>query len=360
MGAWVAESDFGLAPPIEAVLRKASQQRLLGYVPIELRALVKQCAAEYQARRYGWQVAPTQVFTLPDVLAGIIDVMTHFMRPGSKVIVPTPNYMPFVALPEVHRREIIQVPMRRSETGFRLDLDDLDAAFHAGGELLIICNPHNPIGKMYTRDEMLGICEVVDANRGQVFADEIHAPLTYDGRRHIPYASIGDTAAQHTVTAFSASKAFNIAGLKCAQMVLGNPEQQQWAIARDLEHEPSVLGVLANIAAYQEGDAWLADELDYLDGNRHLVVNRIRAELPKARILLPEATYLSWIDLSAYDLGDAPVKWFLEHAQIAVTDGNDCGAAGRGHIRFNFATPRPVLSEMLDRIIRAVNATVAR
>jgi cystathionine beta-lyase len=356
MGAWVAEADFGLAPAIETALCKASQQRLTGYVPVELRALVKQTAVEYQARRHDWHISATQVFTLPDVLAGLIDVMTHFMRPGTKVIVPTPNYMPFVALPEVHHRDIIQVPLRRDDTGFHLDLADLAAAFAAGGELLILCNPHNPIGKVYTRAELEGISQVVAANNGLVFSDEIHAPLIYDGARHIPYASISEVAAHHTVTAFSASKAFNTAGLKCAQMVLTNPQQQQWAIARDLEHEPGVLGVLANIAAYRDGDAWLADELAYLDGNRHLVLERITAGLPAARMLPPQATYLAWIDLTAYQLGDDLAQWFREHAQVAITNGGDCGEAGRGHIRLNFATPRPVLDEMLERIVRAVAA----
>ncbi|MDR1355327.1 MAG: aminotransferase class I/II-fold pyridoxal phosphate-dependent enzyme [Propionibacteriaceae bacterium] len=356
LGAWVAESDFGTAPEIETALRQAATQRLLGYVPLQLRALVKQSAAEYQLRRYGWNISAAQVFTLPDVLAGITDVMTHFMQRNSKVIVPTPNYMPFLQLPEVHHREIIQLPMRRTDNGFHLDLADLNSAFQAGGELLVICNPHNPIGKVYTRRELESICEVVAANGGQVFSDEIHAPLIYPGATHIPYASINDTAAHHTITAFSASKAFNTAGLKCAQMVLSNPEQQQWAIIRDLEHEPSVLGVLANIAAYRESDAWLAEELEYLDGNRHLVLDLITTELPNAQMLLPQATYLAWVDLSAYQLGDRPADWLREHAAVALTDGSDCGDIGRGSIRLNFATPRPILATILKRIIDAVKA----
>jgi cystathionine beta-lyase len=346
--------DFGLAEPITRDLAEAARNNLTGYVPLPLRKELRVATAEYQARKHGWEIDPKQVFALPDVLAGLIDVMSHWLRPGSKVIAITPCYMPFLLLPEVHHREIIEVPMVEDASGWRLDLDDLDAAFRAGGELLIFCNPQNPIGKVYTRAELEGICEVVARHGGTVFSDEIHAPLIYDGLQHIPYASLNETAARHTVTSFSASKAFNTAGLKCAQMVLTNPDQQAWAAARDLEHEPSALGTIANIAAYREGDPWLADVLAYLDGTRHAIADWTAELLPEARICVPDATFLAWLDLSAYELGDHLGIWFRSHASVAFQDGIECGQGGRGHVRLNFGTPRPIVRTILERMADAI------
>jgi len=358
LGAWVAEMDCGLAPPVKAALEDAVRRELTGYVPRQLRDELCVATSEFVSQRYGWTIDPAQVFGIPDVVTALNDVLTFWSEPGGAVIVPTPAYMPFPHLPLNYGRRVIELPMRRTADGWTLDLNDLDAAFNDGGRLLILCNPHNPIGKVYGHRELLGICEVVEDHDGQVFADEIHAPLVFDApaRRHIPYASLNAVAAAHTVTAFSASKAFNVAGLKCAQMVLTNPVQLAWRQAHDLDQEPGVLGVAANIAAYRQGWDWLAEVLAYLDINRHLLVQLVAQVLPGVKMRQPEGTYLAWLDVSALDLGDSPAAFFRDWAGVALTEGSECGQAGRGCVRLNFATPTRVLRQMIDQMAGALTA----
>jgi cystathionine beta-lyase len=234
------------------------------------------------------------------------------------------------------------------------DLAALDAAFAAGGNLLVLCNPHNPVGRVLEPAELLAIAAVADRHGARVFADEIHAPLVYDGHRHVPYASLSPLTAGHTLTATSASKAFNLAGLKCAQVVLSNDaDREVWArIAPVAEHGASTPGVLASTAAYAEGGPWLAGVLDYLDGNRRLLGELVAELLPGVGHTPPEGTYLGWLDFRATGPAE-PAAYFLEQAGVAMTDGARCGEAGRGFARITFALPRPVLREAIERIATA-------
>ncbi len=222
LGAFVAEMDFGTAPEVEAALRDLIVRQDFGYLTSRAaRQLAEACAA-WLAARHGWAVDPDRIRPLPDVIRGLEAAITLFSRPGSPVILPTPAYMPFLSVPPLLGREIIQVPMATAAGRAVLDLDGIDAAFRAGGHLLILCNPCNPVGRVYTRAELAGVSEVVERHGGRVFADEIHAPLTYPGHPHVPYASLSGAAAGHALTATSASKGWNLPGLKCAQMILSN------------------------------------------------------------------------------------------------------------------------------------------
>ncbi|HST65540.1 MAG TPA: aminotransferase class I/II-fold pyridoxal phosphate-dependent enzyme, partial [Mycobacteriales bacterium] len=270
IGAWVAEMDFGTAPAVTEVLRDAVEAGAFGYLPDAPVAAMAAAYAAFSADRYGWAVDPADVHPVADVVAALSTAIQHVSAPGTPVILPTPAYMPFLTVPGTLGREVIQVPLL---PGGRYDLDGLDAAFAAGGHLLILCNPHNPVGRVLTADEMHAIAAVVDRHGGRVFSDEIHAPLVYAGHRHRPYASLSPLTAGHTITATSASKAWNLPGLKCAQVVLSNDaDRETWArIGPFAEHGASHLGVLANTAAYERGGPWLADVLDYLQGNRQLL-----------------------------------------------------------------------------------------
>jgi len=189
-----------------------------------------------------------------------------------------------------------------------------------------------------------------------VFSDEIHAPLVYDGHRHVPYASISDITAGHTVTAVSASKAWNLPGLKCAQLVLSNDaDAETWSrVGTTWEHGASNPGVVANIAAYDHGERWLGQVLAYLDENRRLLGELLAGRIPEIRYRAPEGTYLAWFDCRALGIGDHPGDWFLAKAKVALTDGPACGAVGAGFARYNFATPRRVLEETVDRMAAAL------
>ena len=352
LGAAVAEMDFGAAPPILDALAGLSATANFGYLPPPLADELAAACAEFMARRYGWQADPADIHPIPDVIKGLELAITHFSRPGSPVILPTPAYMPFLIVPKFLGREIIQVPMLDDGTGFfTFDLDGIDAAFRAGGQLLIFCNPYNPLGRVFRAGEMTQLTSVVDRHGGRVFADEIHAPLIYPGQRHIPYAATSETAAGHTLTATSASKAWNLPGLKCAQVVLTNePDRKRWAdMGMFASHGASNPGVVANIAAFRHGEAWLDEVLGYLDDSRRLLADLVRRQLPGVRYRPPDGTYLAWLDCTALDLPQSPGELITDRARITVVDGPAFGTGGAGAFRFNFATPQPILARWCGR-----------
>jgi cystathionine beta-lyase len=359
IGAFVAEMDFGVAPPVEAALLDVIKRADLGYLsPRILTEMADACAA-WQRDRYGWDVDPGRVRPLPDVVTGLAAAITVFSRPGSPVILPTPAYMPFLTVPGGLGRDIIQVPMALDGGRHVLDLDGIDAAFKRGGHLLILCNPCNPVGRVYGRDELTAVAGVVAANGGRVFADEIHAPLIYPGGSHVPYASLSEVSAAHTITGTAASKGWNLPGLKCAQLVLSSDrDAATWAErGSTYEHGTSTPGVQAATAAYRDGGPWLADVVDYLDGSRTLLAGLLAGHLPEVGYRPPEGTYLAWLDCRALFAGRgtglSPAEFFLAKARVMLTDGAACGEAGQGHVRLNFATPRPVLAEIVRRLAGA-------
>ena len=375
IGAFVAEMDFGVAPPVEAALLYAIRRADFGYLTERAVAEMADACAGWQRDRYGWAVDPARIRPLPDVISGLTAAITVFSRPGSPVILPTPAYMPFLTYPVRAGREIIQVPMASDGGRYVLDIGGIDAAFKRGGHLLVLCNPGNPVGRVYSRDELIAVAEVVEANGGRVFADEIHAPLIYPGRGHVPYASLGPVTAAHTVTAAAASKGWNLPGLKCAQLLLTNDaDAAVWADRGfTFEHGASTPGVWATIAAYRDGGPWLEDVVRYLDRNRTLLAALLAEHLPQAGFLPPEGTYLAWLDCRALDCrglagggyppgerpgaaaGEAsPAAFFLAQARVMLTDGAACGEGGGGHVRLNFGTPRPVLAEIVRRMAAVV------
>jgi cystathionine beta-lyase len=217
----------------------------------------------------------------------------------------------------------------------------------------VLCNPWNPVGRVLERDELLAVAEVVDHYGGRVFADEIHAPLTF-GTAHLPYAAVSETTAAHTVTATSASKAFNLPGLKCAQLILSNEaDEARFAeVGGFVAHGASGLGVIANTAAYTAGGPWLAEVLEYLDGNRRTLGDLLAEHLPEVRYRMPEGTYIGWLDARPLGIEGSPAEFFAERAGVALTDGAACGTPG--FLRFVFATPRPIVEQAVERMARAV------
>ena len=242
---------------------------------------------------------------------------------------------------------------------FTLDFDAIEDAFLAGGHLIVFCSPYNPLGRVFSVEEMTQLTDVVDRHGGRVFADEVHAPIVYPGQRHIPYASTSDTAAAHTITATSASKAWNLPGLKCAQVILSNePDRQQWEeMGPFASHGASNPGVVANIAAFRHGEPWLEEVLAYLDESRKMLAELLGRYLPTLRYRPPDGTYLAWLDCTAMDLEGSPGELITERAHVTVVDGPAFGDGGAGSFRFNFATPQPVMADMIERIARVLNGT---
>jgi len=359
IGAFVAEADYGTAPAVSRALHDAVDAQAFGYLPGAVSEAMSGACARWMSSRYGWEVAPERVRPLGDVIAGLQAAVEHFSRPGSAVVVPTPAYMPFLTVPRAMGREQVELPMAHDGDRWVYDLDALDAVLAAGAGLglLVLCNPHNPVGRVLERAEMAAITEVVERHGARVFSDEIHAPLVFPGSRHVPYASTSEAAARHTVTATAASKAWNLPGLKCAQLVLSSDvDAQHWAeVGHELEHGASTLGVLASTAAYTEGGPWLEEVLDHLDGTRELLGRLVAEHLPGVGYSAPEGTYLALLDCRALELGPAPAAFFRDRAGVALTDGAACGRAAEGFVRLTFAMPRP----LLERAVRQMGEAVA-
>lgn len=374
VAAWVAESDLGTAPDVRDAVVGAMTTGLTGYLPPGIRRDLADATAEWYEQRYGWRPPSGRIHPVADVLEALRVTVEHLTRSGSPVVLPTPAYMPFLTAPRQWGRDVLEVPMAPDASrGHVLDLDGLEAAFRAGGHLLVLTNPHNPTGRVHTVEELTALSAVVERHGGRVFADEIHAPIVHAGHRHVPYAATGAAAAAHTVTATSASKAWNIPGLKCAQVLLtADDDVAAWRRVDHLAtHGASTLGAVANATAYRLGGDWLDGTLARLGDHRDALVEGLRAggatDVDPAtgtgslvRHRRPEGTYLAWLDLRpAFDAAGRPMpddlgRWLRSHTGVATVDGAHCGAVGRGAVRVNLATPRPLVVEAGRRIAAAL------
>ncbi len=307
----------------------------------------------FAERHWGWPVAPEQVVSCVDVMSGIRLVL-EFVAPPGPVVIPTPAYPPFLQIAEVSGRERVDLPLDPDADTAMLDLDGLDAAFARGARTLLLCNPHNPWGRVFTRAELVAIDDVVQRHDAFVIVDEIHAPLTLDGREHVPYLSLPSGAA-HSVALLSASKAFNIAGLKCAQLVATDPEILKALndIPMVANHSTSPLGLVASAAAYEFGDDFLLALNNRLTDNAALFAAGLSQHVPLAHSRALEGTYLAWVDLRAYGLDD-PSRQARKVGKVLVYSGRHFGAGGEGHVRVNLGTSTERVHEIVRRLASAM------
>ena len=356
IGAWVAEMDFGTAPEITRALHDAVDRGDLGYISPAVVEEMARATAEWQQREFGWEVPWQRVHPIADVMEGFKLAVTKFSPVGTGVIVPTPAYMPFFDVIPALGRVVFEVPGIVTGGRWTHDLAAIDAAFRAGARTLVLCNPQNPTGTALTRDELEGIANVVDAHGGRVFADEVHAPLFYGRQRHIPYASLSAITAGHTITATSASKAWNLPGLKTAQLITSNSADEEIAAGFGFAalQGASLLGLVAATAAFTEGQRWLDDVVDYLDDNRRALGDLLGHHLPEVGYSLPDATYIAWLDCSKLGIDGSVADFFRTEAGVSLTDGAQCGRGFEQHVRFVFAMPHPLLEEAVIAMADAV------
>lgn len=350
--AFVAEMDTPLAPPVAEALIAAVRRGDTGYAtPSGL----PEAFAEFAARRYGWNPDTGRIRLMSDVMGGIVELLQVITEPGSSIVVNPPVYHPFFFWLDHIGRRVVQSPLRPTADGYRLDLDRLERDFAAGAAAYLLCNPHNPTGTVFTDAELRGVAELAERHQVRVVVDEIHAPLTYPGQRHVPFGSLPGDAVEHAVVAVSASKAWNFAGLKAALLVAGPkawPDLQR--IPEMMSYQAGILGVIASEAAFRHGEPWLDDLIRDLDDNRSLLAELLAAELPEVGYHPPQATYLAWLDCRRLNLPGDPAEIFLEHGKVAVNSGPTFGAGGEGFVRLNLATAAPRLTEAVRRIGAAV------
>lgn len=352
--AWVADMDFAVAPPVREGLLHALEIEDLGYAPGpgELRRVF--CARLQQ--RFGWEVAPGRVATLTDVVQGLFLGVELFSEPGDGVVVQTPIYPPFLRVaPEAGRRRI-ENPLVLRDDRYAMDLDGLADAIDPRTRVLLLCHPHNPTGRHFSREELEPLAELAVERDLTVISDEIHCDLVLDGSPHVPFATLGPEVSRRTLTLMSASKAFNLAGLHCAFAVFGSDDQRKRfdSIPQHARGSVSSFGILASLCAFKYGQPWLDALVPYLRGNRDWLASALAERAPAIRFRPPEATYLAWLDCRALGLPEPPFDFFLERARVALGPGPDYGAPGEGFVRLNFATSRAILEQIVERMVAAL------
>jgi len=347
---WVAELDTPLAPPIVEALHAAVRRGDTGYA---MAGRLPEAYAGFAERRYGWRPDPTRMRLMPDVMRGVVEALRITTEPGSPVLVNTPVYHPFFFWLEHLGRPVVQSSLRLTESGYQLDLERLERDFAAGVGAYLLCNPHNPTGLVFSRDELLAVSELAEQYDVQIIADEIHAPLTYPGTRFVPFGSLPTAAAERAVTSVSASKAWNLAGLKAALLVPG-PRADIDKIPEEYGHAGSIFGVLASEAAFDHGEPWLDTLLTDLDANRALLGSLLAEHLPEVRYFPPRATYLTWLDCRALRLPADPAEIFMEYGKVAVVSGPIFGDGGEGFVRLNIGCSPELLTEAVRRMAAVV------
>ena len=351
---WVAEMDTRPAPAVRAALQAALDLGDTGYPWGQGYA---EAYADAAAAAWGWRPDPTATTLVADVMTGVVEVLRLVTDPGDAVVVVPPVYPPFFSFVRHAGRRVVEAPLGEDD---RLDAAALDRACveaTAGGRraALLLSSPHNPTGTVHTADELAAVAALAERRGVRVVVDEIHAPLTYPGTGpgFTPYLSV--PGAERGFVLFSASKAWNLAGLKAALAVAGPGARDELAAMPEVvSHGASSLGVIAHTAALRDGQDWLAEHLAGLDAQRRLLATLLAERLPAVGYRLPAATYLAWLDCRPLGLPQEPAPFFLEHARVALGVGPDFGRPGAGHVRLNFATSTAGLTEAVDRMAEAV------
>ncbi|MBU2665941.1 aminotransferase class I/II-fold pyridoxal phosphate-dependent enzyme [Actinoplanes bogorensis] len=349
---FVAEMDYELAPPVTEVLGAALSRGDLGYYAPGPE--VGQAFAGFAGRQWGWDVDPGRVTAVTDVGVGVVEVLRQLVRPGDPVVISPPVYPPFFDWVPEARGRAIEVPL----TDGRLDLAGLEAAFATHPAAYVLCNPQNPVGRVHTADELTELARLARLYRVPVISDEIHAALVLPGATFTPFLAVPG-AAEIAIGVVSASKAFNLAGLKCAALVTASPAMTRVvdALVPEVRERTGHLGALASIAAWTDGDSWLESLLGTLSARRSQLGALLGESLPTLSWRPPEATYLAWLDASALGQDTKPRDLFLYEGKVALEPGTRFGAVGSGHVRLNYATSPEILAEAVRRMATAAGGT---
>lgn len=356
----VAEMDFPIADPIRRVLQEMVAQSDLGYL-----GSVPELAlgfANFAAERWNWSIDTSQVRVAADVGVAVVEVLRVFTTPGDTVLINSPVYQNFYNWIHETRLTMIDLPFTRTdneieaENPWQLDLDAVEKIYADGLKVHLLCSPHNPLGRVFSKDELTRISEMAKKYGVLVISDEIHAPLTFNSQDFTPFLSLSDVAREVGVTVTAASKGWNIAGLKCAIIV-----SQDDAIKAKLDELPpavhfraSILGAFASATAFAEGGIWLDCVMKQLDHNRFLIRDLLTAKLPSVKYHIPQNSYLAWLDLSTLKLGENPNQTLLEKGRVAFNSGHLYGAQCSQYVRLNFATSPEIITEAIERIVRTL------
>lgn len=355
---WIADMDFRTAPCVVEAIKARADQGIFGYTWRTPRYF--EAVAGWQERRNGWRPDTEKMAFAPGVVPGIRMVLTMFTLPDDKVIIQQPVYGPFAAAAEHTGRQLVVSPLKRDENGcYTMDLEDFEAKIQ-GVKFFILCNPHNPVGRAWTKEELKAVGDICVRHGVEIISDEIHSDLMLDGHKHTCMASVSESIAARTITCIAPSKTFNLAGLQSSTIVFNTPERKDAFDAQlkrmDIARN-NCFSLVATMAAYERGEDWLEELKAYLSDNMRFINRFCHERLPELKPNRPEATYLNWIDARGLGMDDGALQRFcVEKAGVAFGKGADFGYGGSGFLRLNAACPRSTLEKALTRMEKAVRA----
>jgi cystathionine beta-lyase len=352
---WTADMDFRVAEPIVAALRARVEHGVFGYAR-ESEALREVIVARLESR-YGWRVAPDAIVFQTGVLNGFRKVCQVVAGPADAILVQPPVYPPIATTPAANGSRHQESPLVRGADGrYEIDFDGFEGTITTDTRVFILCNPHNPVGRAFTRQELERLAEICLRRDVLICADEIHCDLLFSGVTHVPIASLSPEIARRSVTVMAPSKTFNIPGLHCSFAIvtdaalrakIAKPGSADFA-------DVNLMGFVASLAAYRDGQAWLDEALRYLESNRDFLVDFVRREMPGVRVWAPEATYLAWLDCRESGIPGDPFEFFLKRARVGLSGGPAFGTGGAGFVRVNFGCTRATLVAALTRMRDAI------
>lgn len=349
---WVADMDFRTPDFIVDAMKKRMEHEIFGYTlkPDSLYDAV----IGWMQRRHGWKIEKDWIIFTPGVVPAFTMCVLAYSQPGEKVIVQSPVYYPFFGAVDLNKRIQLNNPLKRVGDQYEMDLDDLKRKLDDKTKMMLFCSPHNPVGRVWTRSELLELAEVCQENNIVMISDEIHSDLIFEGYKHIPYAMLGDEYAMNSITCVAPSKTFNIAGLSSSAVIIPNPAlRKKFADVVESLHIAggNIFGSVAMEAAYALGDEWLSQALKYIEGNVKLLENFAAENLPRVKVIHPEGTYMAWIDFSRLGLTDTELRKFMvEKVKLGMNHGPVFGPGGEGFQRINLGCPRSIVEEGLARL----------
>jgi cystathionine beta-lyase len=351
---WVADMDFEVPAFVTEAMKKRAEHPIYGYSILS--DAYYDSIIGWQKRRHGWEVKKEWILYTPGVVTALNLLVEAFTDPGDKVMVQSPVYFPFFWAVEHHGRVLLNNKLLEQDNRYAIDFDDLEAKIRSGARMLILCSPHNPVGRAWNKEELERVGRLCLENGVLIISDEIHCDLVLPGHRHIPVATLSDELAATTITCIAPSKTFNLAGLFTSTVIISDENlRKKFKETVDLVHlSPNIFGAVASEAAYSQGDEWLNALLPYIASNAQMVADSFRQQLPAVKVSPLEATYLLWLDFREFGLTDDEVKKILvEKAGIGMNPGNMFGSGGEGFQRMNIGCPRSTVQEAIDRIVAA-------
>jgi cysteine-S-conjugate beta-lyase len=363
---WVADMDFPAAKPIVETLQKRAAHEFYGYTTTSPQLI--ESIVDRMQRKFNWKIQPEWIVLTPGVIPALSAAVRSLTHPGDEIILQEPVYFPFFQVVTNNGCKIVNNALKLKNGRYEMDFADLESKFqpaagarllHTRAKAIILCNPHNPIGRLWGKEEITQMGKIVIGNGAVVISDEIHCEILYKGYRHTPFAAISEEFAQNSIVCMAPSKTFNLAGLHASCIIIPNKKlrdnfSDQLA---GIVPGPNVFGLVAMEAAFRYGDEWLTQMLDYLDGNLKFTLDYFTKNIPKIKVIKPQGTYLVWLDCRRLGMDNQSLSKFMrEKAMVGFDDGFLFGAAGSGFQRMNIACPRSILTEALNRIEKAVNS----